>query len=155
MATDIFGSLLEEFSTQLDIKLTPSDHNTCAIKTISGVVIQLEIDKSNLYMNMVCRLPDVPPSSGYRQNLFYEALKYNGLPPPHHAILAYSTPAGKMIIFVQLKLDNLNGEKMVTAFNRLLDKAQIWYDAITKGEVPSADGVSAGQPAANPFGLRP
>lgn len=153
MVTDLFGSLMEEFSAFLKIKLAPTAQH-CAIKTKSGLIINLEIASSGEVLLMVCKLPDIPSSGRYRENLLYEALRADGLPPPNHGILAYSNRTKQLVIFKEMKLQDLTGEKIYNAFTPFVAKAQVWSDAISRGEVPQFSAAAGVKSSGGLFGLR-
>lgn len=154
MVTDLFGSLVEEFGALLKVKLVIGVGRCCAIKTKSGVIIQLEIDRTEQDMLMICKLPEAPPSGRYREMLFYEALRADGLSPPQHGVIAYSKKTNQLIIFKRMKLQELTGPKIYNAFIPFLAKAQIWHDAISRGEVPQAASTTTTKGPAGLFGLR-
>lgn len=153
MVTDLFGSLMEEFSTFLKVKLDPTAHH-CAIKTQSGLIISLEFDSTGMNLLMICKLPAIPPSGRYRENLLYEALRADGLPPPNHGILAYSNRTGQLVIFKEMKLQDLTGEKIYNIFTPFVAKAQSWADAISRGDVPQFTAAPPAPQAGGVFGLR-
>lgn len=154
MVSDLFSSLIEEFSKLLKIKLVPSAQHCCAIKTKSGVIIQLEIDRTGQDMLMLCKLPEIPPSGRYRESLFHEALRADGLPPPQHGTIAYSKRTNQLIIFKQMRLQDLSGEKIYAAFTPFLAKAQLWHDAISHGETPQIASKATAKGSGGLFGLR-
>jgi hypothetical protein len=154
MVADLFESLLEEFGTLLKVKLVVGAGRCCAIKSKSGVIIQLEIDRTGQDMLMICKLPECPPSGRYRENLFYEALRADGLPPPQHGVIAYSKKTNQLVIFKRMILQDLTGAKIYNAFTPLLAKAQIWHDAISRGEVPQPVSTNTTKSPAGLFGLR-
>lgn len=154
MFSSILGDLLEEFGTLLHIKIVPDENNTCVIKTKSGLRVQLEVDRSGQNLLIVSKLPELPPSGGYRENIFREALKANGMPPPRHGTFAFSKKSNSLVIFTLLNLKNLNGDKILAAFTPLLAKAQSWQDAISRGEVPTVSENTAKSSAGFFGGLR-
>lgn len=152
MVTDAFGILLEDLSKILNIPdLHPDRNHSCLIKFPDGLKAQLEIDRlgENLIIGIDVGEPDV---GRYRENLFREALKSNGL-PNHAGIFAFSQKSKHMILYDLVPLKDINAEKVAAVIQPLVDKALIWSEAISRGDVPSVQGQTSGS-TSGMFGLR-
>jgi len=137
MVTDLFGSLLEELIPFVKIPaLRPDTHGSCLLKLENEAVVQLDIDKSGLFLNFGADLGTLPPGK-YRENIFREALKSNSGPPPVFGIFAYSKPLDRLVLFGQLPLRDLNGEKIASYLFPFAEKSLYWTNAIKNGEVPA------------------
>lgn len=153
MVTDSFGQLLEEMAKLLNIpKLEPDRNNSCLIKFPKGPSIQFEIEKSGNQFLIACDLGEIP-AGPYRENVFREALKYNGRPYPHVCQFAYSKQTNKLIMTHLLPLSNLRGEQVIEALTPFQALAGQWAEALARGEVPTSEGLfqSGG---AKPFGMK-
>jgi len=154
MVADLFGALLEEFGNLIDVKLQPDALHSCVIKTQEGVKVQLELDRSSEHMVIACKLPEIPASGGYRESVFREALKANGMPPPLRGIFAYSKTSKSLILYGKLDINGLTGAKILAFFNPFVAKAQVWHDALTRGDVPVGTAAAAAKPSGGLFGLK-
>jgi hypothetical protein len=151
MVKDLFDSLLEETGHALQIPNLHADrNNTCLIQLSNGLKVQLEIEpKAQIFM-IGCDLGEVPIGR-YRNNLFREALRANGLPGPQAGILAYSSKTDHLVLFKALPLKELNGERIADALESFSEKALLWKQAVDNGEIPA---LYTNRPSAGMFGLR-
>ena len=88
MITDKFDNLIQELGTVLKIKLKPDKNNACLLRFKNGMQIQLEADSRSEKLILASDLGQIPQGR-FRENIFREALKANGLPPPRNGIFAY------------------------------------------------------------------
>jgi hypothetical protein len=155
MVTDAFGLLLQEVGKLLQIpKLEPDAHNSCLINFPGPISIQMEIDRSGNSLILGCDVGTLPPGR-YRELVFREALRSNGLPLPHFGEFSYSKPADKLMLMEQIPMQDINGDKIISVLNPLLEKAKYWKETISRGEVPSiATTSSPSKGGAGMFGLK-
>lgn len=155
MVTDFFGSLLEELGRALQLPgLRPDANNTCLIRFKGDFYVQLEMDRTGQYLIIGSDLGAVQAGK-YRENLLHEALKANGMPYPRNGTLAFSKQADHLILFEMLNIKELNGAKIMERLNPFMEKAKIWKDAISKGNVPVVTAAGTTAPSMGMFGLRP
>lgn len=155
MVTDLFGSLLQELGTILQIPdLHPDRNNTCLIKLKNGINIQLEFDRSGRFLLLGTDLGIVPPGK-YRENLFREALKANDLPFPTHGTLAYSKKSDCLVMFEKITSTDLTGEKIAAELIPFSEKAIVWKDALQKNDIPMITQGYSPLKSTGMFGLRP
>lgn len=154
MVTDFFGSMLQELAKALQLaKLEPDTHNSCTIKFKGGLHLQLEIDRSEMNLIIAADL-DTIPAGKFREDVFREALRSNGLPPPNVGIFAYSKQTDHLVLFEMHPIKDLNGIRVAELLSPLIDKARIWKEAISRGEIPH--GISSkAQAGGGIFGLHP
>lgn len=151
MVKNLFEALLDEVGHALKIEdLHPDRNNTCLILMPNGIKIQLEMHARQEKFVIGLDLGPVSPGR-YRENLFTEALKSNGLSNPV-GVLAYSSKLDHLILFQTLHLKDLTGEKIVSEMTPLVEKAKVWKEALEKGEVPV---ISQMRTSMGMFGLRP
>jgi hypothetical protein len=153
MVTDYFGTLLEELSTLFKTRLTPDANGCCFIRFKEDLAVCLEIDKSG---NLLVVSDLGTPSLGrYRENLFREALKANGLPPPRNGIFAYSKRKDSLVLYDSLPTVKLTAPKLFEYLTTFKQKADLWRSAIVQGTIPSYLGneMSFGTKASGMFGL--
>lgn len=155
MVTDFFGALLQELSQILQVPgLHPDANNSCLIKFKGGMMAQIELDRSSQYVVIGIDLGAVP-TGRYRENLFLEALRANGMPHPRHGTFGYSKNADHLVLFDMLHVKELNATKMAEALQPLLVKAQVWKEAIAKGDIPAIEISQSTRTSGGLFGLRP
>jgi hypothetical protein len=137
MVTDVYSSLLQELGKLLKAELQPDANHSCLLQFPNKLSVQIELDRSGNNLLIGCNLATVPPGR-YRENVFREALKSNGLPPPRHGDFAYSKQADVLVLVQLLPLKDINGDKIMDALTPFLEKAKLWQEAITHGDVPTA-----------------
>lgn len=155
MISNLYESILSELGAILGVSLFPDSHNTCLVRLKSGVKVQMEMDPIGHQFVIGIDL-GVVPAGQYRQSLFREALRTNGLKHPRTGILAFSRKTGHMVLYETLDTQDLNGERVAFRLTPLAEKGLKWQDAIQRGEVPIVETPvkSTGQPA-HMFGIRP
>lgn len=152
MVKEIFHTLLDELGHVMQIPdLHPDRHHSCLIRLPNGLGLQIEIDSQMQFLTIGCDLGSVP-TGRYRENVFREALKANGLPTPHHGILAYSTKSDHLVLFSQLHVKELSGQKIADEIAPFSEKALLWKSALEHGEVPTTSSIHT---SSGMFGLRP
>lgn len=157
MVGDLFESLLQEMGKAMNIPdLHADSNNSCLIAFDSGIEVQIEPYDRGEFLLIVCDLGEIPPGR-YREDVFREALKSNGLPHPRPGTFGYSEQSNHLIFFGLLSLRELNGEKIASFMEPFMEKAAAWKNALERGDVPLADTMTtshAGGPGGL-FGLRP
>lgn len=157
MVTDRFGMLLEEVGKILEVPDLHSDtHNSCLIKFKEGIEVQIEIDKhTEDFLIIGTDLGEIPAGK-YRENIFLEALKANGMPYPRWGNFAYSAQTQHLMLFEMLSLHDLTGGQIASFLSQFLLKAKAWKDALATGNMPPLT-ITEGS-LAKPggiFGLKP
>lgn len=155
METNVYSALLQELGKILQLpNLHPDANNTCMVKFKGDIKVQIELDKSNQFLIIGTDLDSIP-AGRYRETLFTEALKANGMPPPHYGNFAYSKQADHLVLFDMLHVTDLTGQKVADFLTLFLEKARIWKEAIAKGEVPESTQSVRITPTSGIFGLKP
>lgn len=155
MVSNLYESLLQEVGSVLGVALSPDAVNSCTIRLKSGVRIQMEIDPAERYFVLSSDLGPVPPGQ-YRQSLFLAALQANGAPAPRPGTFAFSEAAEHLIVFRQIPLKDLNGERIAYDLKPFAELAHMWERAVTQGELPlvASYGRNVNR-SAGMFGMRP
>lgn len=155
MGIEILTTILEELSKQEVFPasaLNPNRHGTCAIPLPDGGLLQIELDAKEENLLIITILGTVT-AGRYRENLFREALKANGLPHPRHGTLAFGTQTEHLILFESMPLPVTGG--MVGSFlPAFVEKASIWREAVGTGSVPQVAPVQTGVGLGGLLGLR-
>lgn len=155
MVSDLFSSLLEELGKILQIPdLHPDRNRACLIKFPDGLTVQIEMDGQASQITLLSNLGELPPGK-YRENVFREALKANGMPHPIHGTLAYSKKADNLVMYQRLAVKDLSGDKINLALTPFLEKARAWKEAISRSEIPLVSGgIYTSSGGSGMFGLR-
>ncbi|MBS4169081.1 CesT family type III secretion system chaperone [Parachlamydia sp. AcF125] len=156
MVSDLFDALLAEVGKELHIGDLYADRNhSCLIKFKEGVSIQIERDAPGERLIVGTSIGSIPPSK-FRENVFREALKSNGLPEPRIGTFAYSKQSDQLILFGTLPMQDLTGEKIIAFLMPFKEKAILWKNAVERGDIPSILGASSfSSGGGGMFGLRP
>lgn len=154
MVTDLLGALLLELGRSLKIdNLHPDSNNSCLIKLVNGLQIQIELDRSAQFLVLGTDL-GIVPAGKYRENLFKEALKANDMPYPLHGILAYSRKTEHLVLFEKIQITDLNGEKIAAEITPFTEKAAIWADALKRGDIPNIAQMKTSDRGGGMYGLK-
>jgi hypothetical protein len=148
MVMDLLNTILKDLEKHIQIEDLHADENaSCLINFGDGVSIQIELDPAEEYICVGTKLGEVP-SGRYRQSLFKEALKANGLPPPRIGTFAYSEKSKSLIYFEYLWAKEMTGQRLFEFVQQFKSKAVLWKGAIARGEIPQLDLMA-------PKGARP
>jgi hypothetical protein len=155
MIQDTFGAIIDELGKILKTRLAPDAHNACKLKYKSGLTIQIDFNSANEKIELISSL-GTPIPGRYRENLFREALKANGLPFPKYGVFAYSKKQDALVLYDHIPLKELSGQKLADFLTPFAGRADLWSQAIAKGEVPSFTGTEftfSKSPGSGMFGL--
>ena len=145
MVSDFFDTLLQEIGEAMEIDDLHLDaSNTCLIRFKSGIEIYLEPYEKDQFLLIFCDLGNVP-AGRFREDVFREALKSNGLPYPHNGTFAYSEQSDHLLLYSLLSYRELNGEKVASHLYPFIEKAKTWKETIERGSVPVADTTTTGR----------
>lgn len=156
MVSDFFGTLLQELGRAIDIpKLKPDVNNSCIIRfrKQGDIRVQIELDPEGTNVIIGTDLGNVAPGR-YRESIFIEALKSNGI-TPRHGIFAYSRKADHLVLFEKMPIQELTGDKVADFLKLFLEKAKVWKEALSRNEVPVVVTAHTSRPMGGIFGLRP
>ena len=154
MVLDKFGILLQELGTIYKTKLAPDKNNACLLKYNNGIQVQIEPTTNGRSLHVVTFLGELSQGR-FRENVFREALKSNGLPSPRNGIFAYSKKGEALVLYDLLYIDEVTGLKLADFLQSFVQKAELWKGALSKGEVPSYMGneLSFGGAQKSPGGI--
>jgi len=135
MAAELYETILQELGELMEMELKPDVNQTCLIRLKPGLEVYFEMDKKDQWFVMGCILGTIPPGT-YRQSLFTEALKMNGLPPPYTGVFAYNSPAQTLVFYRFFLAEQLKGEEVFTAIPAFTKVSLAWKEAIDQGNIP-------------------
>lgn len=143
MVMDLLNTILKDLEKYINIADLHTDKNeSCQIVYKNGFEVQLELDPAGEFLCVGTRL-GVIPKGRYRQTLFKEALKANGLPPPRYGTFALSEKNNMLILFEYLWAKELNGEKLSAFLTHFHGKALVWKEAISRGDLPQLSQLAS------------
>lgn len=152
MVKDMYEAILSDIGTALQLPdLHPDRNNSCLITFPNGLKVQIDMDRNGSFLVIGSDLGQVPLGR-YRENIFREALKANGMPYPQHGILAYSTKTDHLIIFETYPMRDLTGERVADQMQIFMEKALHWKNSMEKGDIPVVGQMKTSM---GMFGLRP
>lgn len=154
MITNELGLLLHELGKELHIPdLQPDENNTCLLRILGKIDVQMEFDKDRDYLLIGTDFGELPPGR-YSEDIIEIALKTNHLPPPLYGIFGFSKKNNHFAMYDRLWLKELNGAKLAQFLDSFAQKAKIWKEAIEKGQLPPLDGLTTSDhPGSGMFGL--
>lgn len=136
MIADRFGALLEELGAALTLKLAPDAHGACHIRFPDKIELHMEPNSTGEFLNILIELGS-PGDGKYKENVFREALKANGLPPPRIGTFCYGKKKDSLLLHEALPFEDIHGQKLADIIQTLLSKARSWKDSLSRGEIPS------------------
>ncbi len=137
MKSDIFSTLLEELGEELKIKdLHPDANQSCLIKFPTGIDIQIEPDKEGKFLIAAIKFETLPKGR-YRETIFKEALKANGMPYPRYGTFAFIRKTEQLMLFETYYLQDLTGQKLFEQLKPFSEKGLSWKNSLSRGEIPS------------------
>lgn len=136
MLNDRFSGLIEELSSAIKIPLKPDKNNACLIQYPDGMKLYLQASSTQDIFYLAAEIAN-PGSGKYRENIFKEALKANGLPPPRIGIFCYSPVKDALLLYDSYSYTDVNGERLSELMSSILEKAKLWKESINRGEIPS------------------
>ena len=153
MVTNQFGAIIQELGRTLGYDISPNVEDNCTLPLPNGINIQMEMDDQKEFFILGAEIGNAP-AGRYREELFREAMLYNGI-EKRAGTFAYSEVSDNLVLFKELPLRELNGEKVAAALVPLGEKASAWKKAMTRGEMPPVDAASSsssgGGGILNPF----
>lgn len=153
MVTGTLGILLDELGTSLGVpNLHPDEHDSCLLQVKEGIKIQIELDTSGQLVILGIDLGPVPSGKDYI-DFFIAALKANNVPFPRHGVFAFSDTTKHLILFEELPVQNLRGERIATEISFLVEKALVWQDALARRVVPQIHHQTKTSQSGGLFGL--
>jgi hypothetical protein len=107
----------------------------------------LEPNSTSEFLNILIELGS-PGDGKYKENVFCEALKANGLASPRIGTFCYGKKNDSLILHEAIPFEDIHGQMLADIVQALLSKARSWKDSLSRGEIPSfrseGGGVSSG-----------
>lgn len=134
-----FETLIHELGGQMGAILHPDSHQSCLIHfTRFNINVQIDLDSSGDQILIGCELGDVPLGA-FRERVFLQALRVNGLTDGPRGTLAFSEKKNQLILFYYLSLSTTSGVKLYNFLKIFTEHAQAWRVALERGELPTIE----------------
>src|ERR1700722_15816960 len=101
MVSDRFSLFLEELGQVMQLKLAPDSHESCMLRFPGNLEVRIDPDQLGETIYLTCDLGPLPQGK-YRENIFREALKANGLPPPRIGVFSFNSHRESLLLFDQI-----------------------------------------------------
>ena len=155
MVSDRFTILIDELGKAMGLNLKPDSNNACISQYKDGLEVRLDPEPLGEMVYVWSDLGALPPTGKYRENIFKEALKANGLPPPKTGIFAFNSAKESLTLFEQLSIQDLTAIQLADFIETFAQRARIWKEGITRGEIPSFQATATSSSRGSGlFGLR-
>ncbi len=152
MTTDPFELLIAELGKALHVTLHVDRNHACALQVHHQLTIQIQTDAAQEKLLIAAIICELPPGR-FRENVLSEALKANFLPDPRTGILGYLSLNNRLTLHQRYPLTMLDGKKLENLVAGFIDYAELWREAIEKGQTSPAPIHGSAMPT-NPFGLQ-
>ncbi len=140
MVSSQFGLLLKEFEPFFGCDLLADENNSCLIRLVTGLHIQIEMDRSGQIL-IGCRLG--PLFTGrYRDSLIKQAMKSNDAGPLSSGIFGFSQKSRQLILFTKLDPATLTRDRIGRVLPAFVNKAKIWKEAIEQERLPPIESAA-------------
>lgn len=130
--TNQLEELLHQLGKVFHLDLHVDRTLACSIQVHQNLTIQLQLDVAQENLWIFSKLLEVPPGK-FRENVFREALKANGLPDPCTAVFGYISNTNHLALFQKYPLEILNGERLAGLIGAFVEMAENWIQAIASG----------------------
>jgi Tir chaperone protein (CesT) family len=156
MPAHSFDSILKEVSEKMNLsglKATVNDNITLQVPPNQTLVTLQKHNKQPILIisSDIMELQD----GRFRENIFREALKFNGLNEYHKGTFGFSKKSQKLILFDMLPLDEIFPEQVVETMSEIAIKVSRWKESLERGDIPTID-LNAGGSASRGgiFGIK-
>jgi Tir chaperone protein (CesT) family len=152
MVSSQFESILKDFESFFQCQLQPDANDSCLVKLASGLKVQIEMNSLG-FLIVGCRLGALQMGR-FRERVIQESLKANEINAPSTGIFGYSHKSQQLILFLSIDPKGVSSDKISTLIEPFVAKAQLWSDALSKGETPPLS-VMASPLSPSFFGIKP
>lgn len=152
--SSIFSDLILGLGKLIKTPLKVDELNTCLLRIGRKLPVQLEINSRRNVLIIASAISEIPPGK-FRENVLLYALKENQIPNVATGILGYSEKNNKLVLFLELSLDDLTPEKIHAHLFPFIERAKKWYSALEEGRPAPAELMRETREERNPFGMNP
>ncbi|MFZ0565477.1 MAG: CesT family type III secretion system chaperone [Chlamydiales bacterium] len=131
-----FEDLIKDLGSLMDLPLKPDNNQSCLMNFYEiGVSVQIDLD-TNADKILIGSLLGALSAGPYRERIFKQALRVNGLSTSPRGTLAYSTKNDTLVLFQFLPLAYIDGKKLFNFLQLFIEHARAWIEAIKQGDIP-------------------
>ena len=125
--------ILHELSDALDAPLHADEQNVCRIEINELIQIQLEIDRYEEHLFLICDIAPIPPGS-YREPLFKSVLRANHGAYQQFGILSFVPKHNYLMLHLKQPIGSLDIDELIQTMVHFTNKAHKWRLAIQEGK---------------------
>lgn len=137
-----FEELIKELGQKMGTPLHVDSYQACTLLLNYGLKCQIELTAMGDSVLIGTELGGVP-AGRYRQNILTQALRVNALTDLPRGVLAFSEKNDSLVLFEQISLAILSGEKLYRYLLLFTEHAKVWRDSLHRGEIPAIEGDDA------------
>jgi hypothetical protein len=149
-----FEELIRQLSFLMEVNLHPDSHQSCLISFPQDEIsIQIDLDVNADKILIGTQLGRITPGA-YRERIFTQALRANGLAHSPYGILAFSEKNDTMVLYQFFTLEKMNGEKLHAYLQEFREQAKLWKKALSTGDIPTIEEQVPSK-GSGMFGMKP
>jgi hypothetical protein len=149
--TDPFETLIHQLGISLNVPLHVDRHHSCTLQIHQKLHVQLQVDAAQEKLWIASFLCELLPGK-FRENVLSEALKANSLPDPRTGIFGFLSMTNRLTLHQVYRFPSLDGEKLAMYVAGFIDYAELWREAVERGQASPAP--IHGSASTNPFGFK-
>lgn len=130
-----FENLIQTLGNLMGIPLHVDPHQSCTLEFSDSCIIQIDLNAYGDQLLIGSQLGNLVPGP-YREQIFIQALKVNGLNKIRQGTLAYSEKNDVLVLFDYLPLASTTGESLFEFLSIFYNHVFIWKEAIKVGRIP-------------------
>jgi hypothetical protein len=157
MAAHSFDSLLRELGPLLGIPDLQSTQNNNVSIQLGNHKHLITLEKHRKSPILIISIAIAELQTGrFTENIFREALRFNGQNGLHTGSFGFSKSAQKLFLFEMLPLEFISPEQVSSILVSLSKTAAEWIDGINRGDIPTIQTTSSTTTSKNsaPFGIK-
>lgn len=148
----LYEGLIKELGALIEVPLAAESKDTCRIEFEEDkVTVQVDLDGSGDRLLIGSVLGELT-SGTYRNQVFKQALRVNGLSTSPRGILAYSERLSSLILFDYLPLHSTDAQKLSDFLQLFHVHAKVWIDSLAAQDIPQVEGET--QKGSGMFGMK-
>lgn len=136
-----FLDILYHLSHETGLKLYPDANDACKIRLSNNFYVQLEMDRSEEFLNAVCKIIEIPLGK-FKENVLKHALVDNSNHNPYEGCLSYVQKNNTLVLYQKISTKALDPSQLINYIIGLGLKAEEWKQAIEQGR-PGPNSIKA------------
>ncbi len=135
----LYEERIKDLGKLMGIPLISESKETCCIQFDEDkVTVQVDLDDSGERLLIGSVLGEIS-SGSYRNEIFKQALRVNGLSKAPRGILAYSDRLSSLILFDYLPFHSTDAQKLFNFIQLFHKHAEVWIDSLKSQTIPQIE----------------